>query len=224
MTTIVAVVVAEKSAMGEIMMYEGLLLYEIEMHVLMMDPNLGKQLMDDKNQFVQTAYEMCHSATIDDILVDERHHVPVVGPGHTDGQHSLAHGHRVASQFQPNGGGSGHGTALCSSAGQCGRVFGMISHEILRPNYIKQYVLNKADKMLSRGFKDQIYDVFRHLIQETQIILLSATIPDEVLDVTSRFMRDPIKKEELTLEGIPQLYISVEKEECKEPCVNFTRP
>ena len=48
---------------------------------------------------------------------------------------------------------------------------------------------------------------------------MSATMPDEVLEVTSRFMRDPIrilvKKEELTLEGIRQFYISVEREEWK---------
>ena len=48
------------------------------------------------------------------------------------------------------------------------------------------------------------------------MVLLSATMPDEVLEVTKRFMREPIrilvKKEELTLEGIRQFYIQVEKE------------
>merc|ERR1711890_107260 len=52
-----------------------------------------------------------------------------------------------------------------------------------------------------------------------QVILLSATMPEEVLEVTSRFMREPIrilvKKEELTLEGIRQFYVSVEREEWK---------
>jgi len=103
--------------------------------------------------------------------------------------------------------------------GTPGRVFDMISRKVLNVNYIKQFVLDEADEMLSRGFKDQIYDVFRHLNQETQVILLSATMPDEVLEVTKRFMRDPIrilvKKEELTLEGIRQFYISVEREEWK---------
>ena len=41
-------------------------------------------------------------------------------------------------------------------------------------------------------------------------------MPDEVLDVTAKFMRNPVrilvKKEELTLEGIKQYYIQVEKE------------
>merc|ERR1712112_624529 len=67
-----------------------------------------------------------------------------------------------------------------------------------------------GDEMLSRGFKDQIYDVFRHLSQEIQVILLSATMPDEVLEVTSRFMRDPIrilvKREEWKLDTLCDLY------------------
>lgn len=49
-----------------------------------------------------------------------------------------------------------------------------------------------------------------------QVILLSATMPVDVLEVTKRFMRDPIrilvKKEELTLEGIRQFYVQVDKE------------
>ena len=49
--------------------------------------------------------------------------------------------------------------------------------------------------------------------------MLSATMPAEVLEVTTRFMREPIrilvKKEELTLEGIRQFYVSVEREEWK---------
>ena len=51
-----------------------------------------------------------------------------------------------------------------------------------------------------------------------QVILLSATMPADVLEVTKRFMREPIrilvKKEELTLEGIRQFYIEVEQEVC----------
>merc|ERR1712130_96443 len=103
--------------------------------------------------------------------------------------------------------------------GTPGRVFDMISRKVLRSTDIKQFVLDEADEMLSRGFKDQIYDVFRHLNQEIQVILLSATMPSEVLEVTTRFMRDPVrilvKKEELTLEGIRQFYIMVEREEWK---------
>ncbi|CAE1170749.1 EIF4A [Acanthosepion pharaonis] len=103
--------------------------------------------------------------------------------------------------------------------GTPGRVHDMINRGYLKTNYIKLFVLDEADEMLSRGFKDQIYNVFRCMPENIQVLLLSATMPKDVFDVTTRFMRDPVKilvkKEELTLEGIKQFYIQVEREEWK---------
>jgi translation initiation factor 4A len=103
--------------------------------------------------------------------------------------------------------------------GTPGRVQDMISRKVLRTNDIKLFVLDEADEMLSRGFKDQIHDVFKCLPSDVQVILLSATMPADVLEVSKYFMRDPIKilvkREELTLEGIKQFFVYVEKEEWK---------
>jgi translation initiation factor 4A len=103
--------------------------------------------------------------------------------------------------------------------GTPGRVFDFISRGALRTDKIKIFCLDEADEMLSRGFKDQIYDVFQHLPPTTQVVLLSATMPQDVLEVSGKFMREPIrilvKRDELTLEGIKQFYIAVEKEEWK---------
>ncbi|KLO14201.1 DEAD-domain-containing protein [Schizopora paradoxa] len=103
--------------------------------------------------------------------------------------------------------------------GTPGRVMDMISRKALRTDSIQIFCLDEADEMLSRGFRDHIYDIFQELPGNTQVVLLSATMPTDVLEVTSKFMRDPIrilvKKDELTLEGIKQFYIAVEKEEWK---------
>jgi len=103
--------------------------------------------------------------------------------------------------------------------GTPGRVNDMIQRNALKTDNIKIFVLDEADEMLSRGFKEQIYDVFKSLPNDVQVVLLSATIPADVLEVTKKFMRDPIqiliKKEELTLEGIRQFLIQIEKEEWK---------
>ncbi|KAL5476226.1 hypothetical protein EMCRGX_G026142 [Ephydatia muelleri] len=103
--------------------------------------------------------------------------------------------------------------------GTPGRVFDMINRKALDPRGIKMFVLDEADEMLSRGFKDQIYDVFKKLPSNIQVVLLSATMPEDVLEVTKKFMREPVrilvKKEALTLEGIRQFYVQVEKEEWK---------
>ncbi len=59
--------------------------------------------------------------------------------------------------------------SLQIALGTPGRVFDMISRKVLRPYDIKMFVLDEADEMLSRGFKDQIYDVFRHLNSSIQV-------------------------------------------------------
>merc|ERR1712151_12099 len=51
------------------------------------------------------------------------------------------------------------------------------------------------------------------------VVLLSATMPQEILDMTRKFMNKPIrvlvKRDELTLEGIKQFFVAVEREEWK---------
>ena len=110
-----------------------------------------------------------------------------------------------------------HGQHVVS--GTPGRVFDMIKRRSLRTQRIKMLVLDEADEMLSLGFKEQIYDIYRFLPPSTQVVILSATLPHEVLEMTSKFMKDPVrvlvKRDELTLEGIKQFFVAVEKEEWK---------
>jgi translation initiation factor 4A len=103
--------------------------------------------------------------------------------------------------------------------GTPGRVFDMVNRQIMVLDHVKLFVLDEADEMLSRGFKDQIYDIFQHLPPKVQVCLFSATMPPEILEISNKFMRDPVrilvKKDELTLEGIKQFYVAVDKEEWK---------
>uniref|UniRef100_A0A7S1TJL8 RNA helicase n=1 Tax=Erythrolobus australicus TaxID=1077150 RepID=A0A7S1TJL8_9RHOD len=103
--------------------------------------------------------------------------------------------------------------------GTPGRVFDLINRRALDTTHIATFVLDEADEMLSRGFKEQIYDVFQYMPSTCQVGLFSATMPTDVLEMTERFMRDPVrilvKKDELTLEGIKQFYVAVEKEDFK---------
>jgi len=95
----------------------------------------------------------------------------------------------------------------------------MIRRRHLRTRNIKMLVLDEADELLNRGFKEQIYDVYRYLPPGTQVVVVSATLPPDVLELTTKFMTDPIrilvKRDELTLEGLKQYFIAVEKEEWK---------
>lgn len=103
--------------------------------------------------------------------------------------------------------------------GTPGRVYDMITRSVMNLSQVKLFILDEADSMLDRGFKEQIYDVFQHLPPTVQVCLFSATMPEEILDISKRFMRDPVrilvKRDELTLEGIKQFYVHVEREDWK---------
>ncbi|CAH8567003.1 unnamed protein product [Dicrocoelium dendriticum] len=103
--------------------------------------------------------------------------------------------------------------------GTPGRVLDMMKRGVLTTASIKIFVLDEADEMLSRGFADQIKEIYRFLPEDAQIMLLSATMPKDMLEVTRKIMKDPavilVKKEELTLDGIKQFYINVVEEKYK---------
>ncbi|PRQ51435.1 putative RNA helicase [Rosa chinensis] len=103
--------------------------------------------------------------------------------------------------------------------GTPGRVLDMLKRQYLRSDCIKMFVLDEADEMLSLGFKDQIYDIFQQLPSNIQVGVFSATMPSEALELTKKFMNKPVrilvKRDELTLEGIKQFYVNVDKEQWK---------
>ena len=88
-------------------------------------------------------------------------------------------------------------------SGTPGRVYDLIRRNALRMTSLKVMVLDEADEMLNRGFKTQIYDIYRFLPVACQVVLMSATLPGSVLEMTEKFMSDPIKilvkRDELTL-------------------------
>jgi len=103
--------------------------------------------------------------------------------------------------------------------GTPGRILDMIQKGCLYTENIKTLIFDEADEILSYGFKDSIYNIVSTIPKTTQICLFSATMPDEIVELTNKFMNNPekvlVKKEELTLEGIRQFYINVKHNDWK---------
>ena len=97
--------------------------------------------------------------------------------------------------------------------GTPGRVLDMIQKGYFYTSHLKTVIFDEADETLSFGFKNTIYNIIKTIPSTTQICLFSATVPQDIIELSEKFMKNPekilVKKESLTLEGITQFYIDV---------------
>ncbi|MBI3830443.1 MAG: DEAD/DEAH box helicase [Planctomycetes bacterium] len=101
--------------------------------------------------------------------------------------------------------------------GTPGRIMDHIRSRRLDLSGVKVAVLDEADRMLDLGFRKDIEYILRHCPSNRQTLLLSATIPDDILKLAKRFMHDPEEvwtaPESLTVDKVEQFYVSVERED-----------
>ncbi|KAG5454993.1 Eukaryotic initiation factor 4A-3 [Clonorchis sinensis] len=106
----------------------------------------------------------------------------------------------------------------------------LIRQGSLRLDSVRSLVLDEADEMLNRGLRTQLEEIYRRLpfgngdlqisnTSSTQVIIISATMPHEQLEVFYRFTKNPVQvlvpRDELTLAGLHQFYVDVGSEEWK---------
>ncbi len=99
--------------------------------------------------------------------------------------------------------------------GTPGRVYDHIEHGNLKTKHIHFLVLDEADRMLDMGFIDQVEKIMRAIPRDRVTLLFSATIPDEIKKICSRYMKEPetieIESQTKTVDAIRQLYYRVER-------------
>ena len=101
--------------------------------------------------------------------------------------------------------------------GTPGRVLDLNKRKKLSLSYLKALVLDEADEMLSKGFLDIIKEIISFIPNTAKILLFSATMPKDIVEITTKFMQNPakilVKNEELTLEGIKQYYVYLKRQD-----------
>jgi len=88
--------------------------------------------------------------------------------------------------------------------GTPGRVLDLLSRGVLDLTHLKTFILDEADEMLGRGFKEQIYNVFQTLPSNVQVALFSATMGTETLELTRKLYERPRKDSGQTRRSNPR--------------------
>lgn len=97
--------------------------------------------------------------------------------------------------------------------GTPGRVLDHLQRGSLHFGRISTLVLDEADKMLEMGFLEDVEKIVVSTPQNRQVLLFSATMPDQVKKLAQQFMKQPphlkIENKQKTVEQIEQLYYVV---------------
>ncbi|MFA4994952.1 MAG: DEAD/DEAH box helicase [Bdellovibrionales bacterium] len=97
--------------------------------------------------------------------------------------------------------------------GTPGRINDHLERGSLKLNNVRYLVLDETDRMLDMGFGVQIERILKHVPKERQTLLFSATLPSNIVKLSGKYMRDPVRiavgSTTTPLEKIKQEMISV---------------
>lgn len=97
--------------------------------------------------------------------------------------------------------------------GTPGRIMDHMRRRTLKLTDLKMIILDEADEMLNMGFREDIDTILEKVPAEKQTILFSATMPKEILDLSSKYLKNPIHiktiHKKMTVPSIEQYYLEV---------------
>jgi translation initiation factor 4A len=104
--------------------------------------------------------------------------------------------------------------------GTPGRINDLIQRGELKLDEMKYIILDEADQMLEDLFAQQIHNILvSNFPSSVRLALFSATMPAEVLSIAEQYLTNPVRillpQDEVTLEGIKQYYVPLDREDLK---------
>jgi ATP-dependent RNA helicase DeaD len=108
-----------------------------------------------------------------------------------------------------------------------GRVLDHIQRRTINFSKLQFVVLDEADRMLDMGFIDDVREILKHTPKEKQMMLFSATMPEQVVRLSQEYMHAPeqliLDQDEITVNKIRQICYGVDKREKLNTLVKILR-
>ena len=77
--------------------------------------------------------------------------------------------------------------------GTPGRINDHLERGTVNFKDVKHLVLDETDRMLDMGFEVQINKILKHIKNQKQILMFSATIPKDIIKLSSKYLTDPVR-------------------------------
>lgn len=97
--------------------------------------------------------------------------------------------------------------------GTPGRIIDHLQRKTLTFGELKQVVFDEADEMLNMGFREDMERILSYADGSMQMIMFSATVSNQIRQIMSRYMNDPLTlrtgREEIAAPNIEQYVVEV---------------
>lgn len=98
-----------------------------------------------------------------------------------------------------------------------GRLYDHLERRTMNLSRVSIFVLDEVDRMLDMGFAPQIQRILRYLPRERQTMLFSATLPPDVMGLTQKLLKNPVRvsigSSETPAESVKQEILHVSQQE-----------
>ncbi len=105
--------------------------------------------------------------------------------------------------------------------GTPGRTLDLIKRKKLNLSHVRFFVLDEVDEMLNMGFLEDVETIFELMPESKQTLFFSATLPDRIKKITSKFLNEPmhikVKAKSMTVEKVEQSFMIVKQK--RKPAV-----
>ncbi len=98
--------------------------------------------------------------------------------------------------------------------GTPGRILDHIRRGNMNTKNIKTFILDEADRMIDMGFIEDIEEIERNIQKDRQTLLFSATMPESLISITKRFMKNAKRiktKTKVSEEVLKQFYYDIDQ-------------
>ena len=97
-----------------------------------------------------------------------------------------------------------------------GRLLDHLKRRTIDLHGAKFVVIDEADRMLDMGFIDDVKSILENVPRGHQTALFSATLPNEVVKLSQRYLSNPLRvfvdSEEIAVESLRQSYVRAEED------------
>jgi len=74
-----------------------------------------------------------------------------------------------------------------------GRLLDLLERKAVKLKNVNRVILDEADEMLNMGFLDDINTILSEVPEDRNILLFSATMPNEIVGISKKYMKKPVE-------------------------------